>query len=366
MEVSDCFDGGFGAPCTIEEDRVTFDMSDFPHVLSVRLTGAARPVEVVLNYTGDNKAAKEHTKALKQGLLCAADGEATRILPLAEDGPRLRATIPGGMDWVGTLFRYGRDGLDRLLCDAAGGPARIVHRERGGRSFPEFHFGPDDAPLVHYIVGGEDAIESNGQLQADAMVRVLCADDALRDRLTQHAAVRVAPLVTPYSAAAITTAKTRSYVSPDGRHLYGAATYNDDPPPPEYALVRETLDALIADRRLGLCLAIHGHGGMTPYDFETIRTAGDHRLADDRAEHIDRMMADLHRGIAGVDIRLGEKIWHGGLIRDYTLRRHGVASFRLEARSQAQHFPGPGFFATYARRLLENVAAIDDWTCLYP
>jgi len=96
---------------------------------------------------------------------------------------------------MATRYPYGRDALDRLLCDTAATPnTRWRYLWKGHRGMPLFELGQDDGrKWIYFLLAGEDAWETSGQWTTDAMIRTLCADRVLAGRLASQAVVRIVP-----------------------------------------------------------------------------------------------------------------------------------------------------------------------------
>jgi hypothetical protein len=177
-----------------------------------------------------------------------------------------------------------------------------------------------DSAVQHYIIAGEDVWETAGCWTADWMVRLLAADDELAEHVLSTGAVHVVPLASPYSA----TLPGASYTDLDGKGLYGAATWGDPVPPPEYAMLRDEVE---------------GH-------------------VTERVEWAEATMASLTRGVPTGRYRMSDKIWHPGLARDYLLGTHNAATFRIEVTTVGQ---GPEEMAETARGILEGMGEVESW-----
>ena len=301
---------------------------------------------------------------LNQGLYVSTDRVQYQTVPVEQTAPgTLSARMPAGGDvWIATRLPYGRDGLDRLLADthgAAGLKVRIA--ARGGRIVPIFEFGAAGSGRpVHWFVAAEDAWETASSLVADAMIRQLAGGGALAEELLAKAAVRIVPLLSPYSA----TQPAPSYLTTDGRSLYGAATWADEPPPPEYALIRDEVTAEARAGRLGLLLTLHSYQAQHDHSqIECIRMATGRQLSGKRLMWAEQTVAALVRGIPKTESRISEKIWHPGLARDYMLAAHNAITFRIEVTTAGLDAAD---FLALAKGLLANTAAIEDWTPVLP
>lgn len=95
-----------------------------------------------------------------------------------------------------------------------------------------------------------------------------------------------------------------SYTDPQGRGIYGAATWGDAAPPPEYALIRDVP--------------------------------------------------------AGRSV-LAERIWHPGLARDWSLAQRNVVSFRIELTTAIAAGGCTEQFRASGRAMLAAIALIGNW-----
>jgi hypothetical protein len=214
----------------------------------------------------------------------------------------------------------------------------------------------DGARRVHWIIAGEDAWETAGCWTADAMVRLLCTDDPAAVQLRESSIVNIVPLVSPYSA----TREHPSYTALDGASLYGAATWGDASPPPEFALVRSLVEETIAQQRLGLMLTIHSwQAQRETSSLETIRTAGENALSPAREAWARRALDQIIKNVPRGEAHLSEKIWHPGLARDYLLAQHNAVTFRVEITT---HGFGPEGVAATGESFVRNLAAMSDWS----
>jgi hypothetical protein len=220
---------------------------------------------------------------------------------------------------------------------------------------PLFELGQDDGrKWIYFLCAGEDAWETSGQWTADAMIRTLYTDRALADRLASQAVVRIVPLLSPYS-----TLRSACYTTLDGRGLYAAAKWGDADPPPEIALLRAEVEEAVRARRLGFMLTLHSWQASQPHTaLETIQSAGENRLSAERKAWAKRVLAALIDGVPKGKTALPEKIWHGGLARDYLLAKHNAVTFRVEVTTYGQGLEG---FRQTGRRFLENLSALKEW-----
>jgi len=295
-----------------------------------------------------------------QGLITSGDSLTWAAAPLtkAADGALEAAVdVSQGEARMATRYPYGRDGLERLLCDTAGTPnTRWRYLWKGHRGMPLFELGQDDGrKWIYFLCAGEDAWETSGPWTADAMIRTLCTDRALADRLASQAIVRIVPLVSPYS----TTQPASAYTTVDGRGIYAAATWGEADPPPEIALLRTEVEQAIRARRLGFMMTLHSWQASNPYTgLETIQSAGQNTLSPERKAWATRVLAALIDGVPKGKTALPKTIWHGGLARDYLLARRNAVTFRVEVTTHSQGLEG---FRQTGRRFLENLSRLTDW-----
>jgi hypothetical protein len=341
-------------PFEISGEEVTFDLRPKQKILHVQLAGA--PPTATVHLTVDEKGAQFIEN---QGLYISRDRVSYEVVGVERSGEeRLSAKIPGGGDlWVATRLPYGRDGLDRLLVETAGAPGLEVRTVgAAGRSLPIFEFGGDGGTgPVHWIVAGEDCWETAGSWVADGAARELAGGGEPAARLLSKSRARVVPLVSPYSA----TQSGASYTTPEGKAIYGAATWGDDEPPPEYRLIREAVAADTRAGRLGLLLTIHSWQGAHAFSgMEFIRTAGEREVTGERLEWAKDTLEALSRDVPHAKGSVSEKIWHPGLARDYMLAAHGAITYRIEITTVGQSYEG---FRESARGLLSGIAAVEDW-----
>jgi hypothetical protein len=355
MQILSAFDGGVLPAATIDGGTITFDLHGEVTIVNVLLRGAPPRLRVRL-------LAAEKTAAFiaRQGLIASPDGLTWTAIPLTQTDHRaLEALVdvPQGEVRLATRHPYGRDSLDRLLCDTAGTPnTRWRYLWKGQRGFPLFELGQDDGrKWVHFLVAGEDAWETSAQWTADAMIRTLCSDRVLADSLAAQAVVRIVPLASPYSA----TQSASGYTTIDGRGIYGAATWGDDDPPTEYALLRAEAEEAIRTKRLGFMMTLHSwQASYAHTGLETIQTAGENQLSAVRMAWARRTLAALITGVPKGKTALPPKIWHPGLARDYLLAKYNAVTFRVELTTNDQGLDG---FRQTARQFLENLSRLADW-----
>ena len=355
MHVYHHFDGGVVQPFEISGTEITFDLRPGQRILNVLLRAVPEHLGIALHV--DERSQKF---ILGQGLLISKDGETFTAVPVEKTGEdTLRTTLsPRSRDLrIATRYPYGRDALDQLLCDTRQIPhanVRILRRDY--RTVPVFSFGRDaEGKWHHYFMAGEDVWETAGCWVADEMVRILSRDRSFADRLLETGVVHIVPLASPYSA----TLPGASYTTLEGKGIYGAATWGDPAPPPEYALLRDDVTRAIEQKRLGLLLTIHSWQAQSEYSgLETIRTAGENALEGARLAWASQTLDTLIDGVPNGQARLPERIWHAGLARDHLLARHNTATFRVEITTLAQ---GPDGFKATARQFLENLSRISDW-----
>lgn len=355
MKITGFFDGGVVKPHEIGEGEITFDLVSQRDVLNVLIQSA--PAHLKVRLLVEEKGAKF---LLGQGLLVSQDGEAFAAIPLekVQEGT-LVATLPTaeGDVRLATRYPYGRDRLDRLLGDTRQAThARVRFLRDRHRQVPIFDFGEDAAhKWQHYFVAGEDAWETAGSWVADGMVRLLCADRPLAERLLQQSVIHIVPLTSPYSA----TQAHGSYTTLDGEGIYGAATWSDAVPPPEFAITRREVTQAIARKKLGCLLTIHSWQAQSENTgLETIRTSSGNELVGARYEWASRTLETLIRNVPHGSARFPERIWHPGLARDHLLAEYNAITFRVEITTFAQGYEG---FRETARAFLENLGDVADW-----
>ena len=360
MEVIHHFDSGVTQPYELGDGEVTFDLRPGQRILNVVVRDALPQLRVHL--MADDKGEVFLTK---QGLLYATDGRAFRVAPFERTGEeRLSTDIDtrGGRVHIATRYPYGRDALDRLIVQCANEPQVSVRLlEESGRTVPVFDLIPRGTRgLDHYIIAGEDVWETAGCWTADWMVRLLLTDPELAARVLNSGAIHIVPLASPYSA----TLPSASYTTPEGKGIYGAATWGDEEPPPEYALLRDEVEACIKAGALGLMLTMHSWQGSRAFsEMGTIRESGENRLDDSRAAWAESTMEGLTRDVPLGRFRMSEKIWHPGLARDRLLGVHDAVTFRIEITTVGQ---GTSELEATARGLLEGLGAVESWEKVLP
>lgn len=360
MRVEHHFEGGIGRPYRTEGDAVTFDLAEGGGVMHVRISGYGAPLRITLLVGG-----KQENMLMGQGLIVSRDGYHYEPVALEKEADgRLSVVMddPGEALWAATRYPYGASALAGLAMHVAGGHAagvRLLRKDR--RTVPVFEFGHDDGhKMVHYFIGGEDAWETAGCITADAMARLLASNGTPACEMLDHSVIRVIPLLSAYSA----SQPGSSYTTMEGESIYGAATWGDLDPPPEYSLVRDEITGLIKAKRLGLMLTLHSWQGGNPNSvIETIRSAGHRRLEGHRREWAATVLETLIRGVPKGHAEFPEKIWHPGLARDYLLAEYGAITFRAEVTTHGQG--RKGFYET-ARVFLANVTKVADWKPVCP
>lgn len=354
MRFLECFDSGVLPPVSTSGGNVVFDLRPTGSIMNVLVVDAPDPLVVDLLVEG-----KAGGFIVGQGLLIGRDNGEFRPVPVEQVEPgKLRAAVEGGGELrLATRYPYGRDALDRLICETRGAAHLQVRLlERDHRMLPTFEFRQaDDPERVHFLIAGEDAWETAGSWVADATVRLLCRDADLARTLLTRSALCIVPLASPYSAAQ----PAGSYTTLEGRGIYGAATWCDPTPPPEYGLIRHEVEEAIRTRRLGLMLTIHSWQAQQPYsEMEFIRSAGERVIEGARLEWAERTLEALMRDVPKGRTRAAEKIWHSGLARDYLLSEHDAITFRIEVTTAGQ---GRGGFRATGEQMLRNLATIEDW-----
>ena len=350
------FDSGVSQPFQISDGGITFDLRPGQKILNVLIQNT--PEHFRINLLVDEKSVKF---ILGQGLCVSGDGAIFRSVPVQEVEKGLLSadlSVSGGEIRVATRYPYGRDALDQLICDTYHTPhANLRLLRRSHRMVPVFDFGQDDGQkLHHYFIAGEDSWETAGSWVADEMVRILSSDAKFSSALMEKAVVHIAPLTSPYSA----TKSGASYTTLEGKGMYGAATWGDDSPPPEYALLREEVTQAIEKKKLGILLTIHSWQSQNESSgLETIRTSGENELTGDRLDWASKTVQALIQNVPHGKSHVAERIWHPGLARDYLLGKYNAVTFRIEVTTYNQGIDG---FRQTARSLLENVARISDWS----
>jgi hypothetical protein len=354
IKIVSSFDCGLLPPAMIDGNAITFDLKREVGILNALVRGA--PSHLRIRLLLGEKAA---TFVADQGLMVSPDGLAWTAAPLtkAADGAlEADLSVPDGEIRIATRYPYGRDGLERLFCDTSGTPnTRWRYLWKGHRGVPLFELGQDDGrKWIYFLCAGEDAWETAGQWTADAMIRTLCTDRALAEKLAAQAVVRIVPLVSPYS-----TLRSATYTTLEDRGLYAAATWSESDPPPEIALLRAEVEEAVRARRLGFMLTLHSWQASQPHTgLETIQSAGQNRLSAERKAWAKRVLAAIIDGVPKGKTALPDKIWHGGLARDYLLAKHNAVTFRVEVTTYKQGLDG---FRETGRRLLENLSTFTEW-----
>lgn len=360
MKILQYFDAGALPSYKIQAKGIMFELKPAQVILNVLIQHAPEVFEVDL-------AVDEQGEGfiLNQGLLVSTKGEEFHPVELKKVGEGLlRATVRAVAGEVRLASRhpYGRDALEKLMCKAhAKDGVRWRFLQSGPRGFPMVEFGRENASgLVHYFIAGEDVWETSGSWTADAIVRELHRDSNLTKVFVEDCLVRVVPLASPYSA---TTSKP-SYCTLEGNGIYGAATWGDDPPPPEYAMIRELVESSILESRLGLFMTIHSWQAQLNYSgLETIKSAGGNTLPAERAAWATDVMERILLGVPLGEHALADKIWHKGLARDYLLARHNAVTFRIEVTTAGQGHDG---FRESGRRMVANLFDRMDWRHVLP
>ena len=358
MRILKEFDSGCLPPHESIQDGIRFDLRPGQRILNVLIEDApaAFEVEILVDEKGEGF-------LLGQGIVISEEGMVSRSIPFekAEEG-LLRATVhtSKGKVRLASRYPYGRDGLERLICESAS-TGRIAWRflSRDCRGIPIAELGQDDGKCpVHYFIAGEDVWETAGCWVADEMVRELCRNGEPARALSEKGLVRIVPLASPYSA----TTDKPSYCTLDGNGIYGAATWGDPTPPSEYAVLRGLVEESIRESRLGYMMTIHSWQAQREQTgLATIREAGENTLSEGRkawaAGVMDQMIAGVPRG----ETSFPDKIWHPGLARDYLLAKHNAITFRVEITTAGLGLDG---FRETGRRFLANLARISDWKCV--
>lgn len=360
MFISKDLDSGVVPPHEIRDDKLVLDLRPGQKIadLLVRDAPASFTVTLLVDRNGRRLVAD-------QGLVVTDGMGNSSVVALSQESQeRLSAEITSqdGCVRISNRYPYGRDGLDRLLCDtASAGRGQWKFLSRDYRSVPMFELGKkEQGRKVHYFIAGEDCWETGGCWVGDGIVRELCGNAALADSLAGKSCVRVVPLVSPYSA----TRDAPSYTTFEGEKIYGAATWGDAEPPPEYALLREMVYADIRDGDLGFLLTIHswqgahGHNGL-----ETIQSSGENHLSHDRISWTQDFMERISENVPAVKIAFPETIWHTGLARDYLLGEHNTVTFRIEITTVDF---GPKDFRKTGTVFLQNLDRMSDFSMICP
>ncbi len=355
MRLSKEFDSGVLPPFEIDGNTVRFDLRPRQKVLNALVQDAPQSlnVELLVDDNGERF-------VLDQGLIFGGTRREYNAAALirVEDG-LLRATVEttNGEVRVATRYPYGRDALEQLICETAGESHCCWSiLPAGSRGLPIVQFGKDNGSgPIHCFIAGEDAWETAGSWVADAMIRELARNTKPVRELLLESMVFIVPLVSPYSA----TTDKPSYCTMDGKGIYGAATWADDDPPPEYLALRKLVEHTIEQGRLGFMMTIHSWQASYPNTgLATIRSAGDNTLSDDRRDWAAKTMERMIDGVPQGDVQFPDTIWHPGLARDYLLAVHNAITFRVEITTAGQ---GLDSFQETGRRFVENLTRITDW-----
>ena len=163
------FDSGVSQPFGISDDEITFDLRSGQKVLNVIIQDA--PVHLKVNLLVDEKGAGF---LIGQGLLVSETGEMFTSIPLekVQEGVLSAGlSVRGKEIRIATRYPYGRDALDRLICDTYHtdhANLRILYQQH--RIVPIFDFGQDNGEKWHhYFIAGEDAWETAGSWVADSL-----------------------------------------------------------------------------------------------------------------------------------------------------------------------------------------------------
>jgi hypothetical protein len=354
------FDAGLCPEYEIDGSTITFDMTGRTNHLNVLIRNA--PVGLTVRLKLKPKVGR--WKMIKgQGVIVSRNGRDYSAVSMAEKEGIFskRFEKPGDL-WIASTFPYGRNALERLYCDTrCAADLRIYILERDRRTVPVFEFGKDDGKkTLHMLIAGECAWETPSSWVADYMIRRLCRDRKLAGKLTRNAVLRIVPHISPYSS----TMPHASYTMLHGKPVYGAATWGKKDPPIEYALMRDEVEQAIAARRLGCLLTIHSWlGGYRNTTMETIQTAGKYRVTGKRLEWAKATLKSFMRGVPKGNWTLPRKIWRAGLAREYLLKKHHAITFRIEVTTVGANMTT---FEKTADRLVENMAAIEDWRPVLP
>jgi hypothetical protein len=357
MRIIKDFDSGTLPPYDFTQEGICFDLRPRQVILNVLLQDL--PEEINVDILVDEQG-EGHLR--RQGLVVSQNGATFRSVPLTKirEGV-LRATIiiedVQGDLRISSRFPYGRDRLDKLICETSANANITWHFLQGGhRGLPMAQFGQDNGKCpIHYFIAGEDVWETAGCWVADEIVRELCRNNELAGICLEKGVIRIIPLVSPYSA----TTGTPSHCTLAGDKIYGAATWGDPNPPPEFALLRERVESTVREFRLGFLMTIHSWQSETVHTgLETIKSAGSNKLSKAREMWAATILEQMIDGVPKGKISFPEKIWHPGLARDYLLAEHNVISFRVEITTAGLDIDG---FQETGRRFLSNFACISDW-----
>ncbi|MFC1717715.1 hypothetical protein ACFL6S_28905 [Candidatus Poribacteria bacterium] len=362
LEIIHHFDSGLCPPYEIQGSTLTFQS----HPINVCLRNAPNGITVRVT-------PRESDRDLPmQGFMVSRNGLDYKTVPFQEEcdfsTPMTKGKLlsiqfhQGGDIWLATCYPYGRNALEQLMCDTHGvsGVRTYLLRDEH-RIVPVFEFGEDDGKkMIHFIVAGECAWETAGQWAGDAMIRELCSNQTLSDRLLKNAVVVIVPHTSPFSS----TMPSGGYTTLEGKSIYGAATWGQETPPPEYALIRERVEKAIQSRRLGLLLTLHSYKAQRPTSsMEAIQSAGENELTGSRYEWtkqtLDRLIEDVPKASAAFP----KKCWHAGLAREYLLRKYNVTTFRIEVTTYQSSME---FFQQTGQQLIRNISQIADWSPVFP
>jgi len=355
MEILSEFDSGVRPDWERTDTGIRFDLRPGQRILNVLVTEISGEiqVEILVDEKGEGF-------LRRQGLLVSDDGESFRPVPLETAGDGVlsaHVSADGGEVRLASRYPYGRDSLEKLICETAGNQSLSWRFLRAGhRGFPLAEFGEDDGEkTVHYFIAGEDAWETAGCWVADEMVRELCRNQELACRLWGECVVRIVPAASPHSG----TADRASYCTLEGKGIYGAATWGDAEPPPEYAILRKLVEESIRERRLGYMMTMHSWQAQHESSgLQTIKSAGDKVLSDARQAWAAEVMATMIDRVPQGQVSFPQKIWHPGLARDYLLAEHNAITFRVEVTTAGV---GAEMFRETGRRFLSNVSRIRSW-----
>lgn len=359
MNIISYFDSGILQPYQIEEAAVTFDLRK-GGILNVVMEEVPEALTVILLVEG-----MDICFLRGQGLVIGGDDNTFIAVPLEEKGDGTFTAVlrnnPRRIR-IATRYPYGRDFLDRLFIDTCKTPYMNLRMMRKDyRTVPVFEFGEDDGTkTVHYILAGEDIWETAGTWATDGMIRFLCSDRNFAEEALKDCVIRIVPLLSTFDAA---FGKSASYTSLEGRDTYGAATWGDDVPQPEFAAVRDEIIRLITERRLGIFLTIHSWQSQEDFSgLEAIRTSEDKELTGERYNWTKNVLERLIHLVPRTRCFLSEKIWRKGLARDYLLGQYNFTSFRIEITTAGQGIDG---FQESGIRLLQNICSIKEFGYLY-
>lgn len=374
IQITDHYDSGITPPFSIDGHTITFDFRaiTFPYLDCVL---QSPPGEVTVRLRLNARGTLFYGK---QGLYISADGDTFSLQPLTKLGETARtveakgkaekvidtdfetvvAIGPSGRTRIAVSDPYGRDHLEALVAETAGGAGRWRSLRRSNRTVLLYEIGTDDGRKpVHYFIAGEDSRETEAQWVADRMIRRLAAGREADAALVRDSVIRICPVLSPYT---ISHRGHNSYASPvDGRDTYGASKWSLNSAPPEFEILREMLVTTIREQRLGFALTLHSWwAGKTVTEIETLRRAGENTLDPAREAWALATMRTLMHGVPHANVVLAEKAWFPGIMREFTLARHNAITFRIEVTTRDQ--PTPRGAAT-ADALLSNLPAIADW-----